>query len=350
MKMIGVCGSGCSGSSAAFDLIREYEGVKTFVSGRECEFTLPYDNGGLLDLEFALMKEPCKHLKGDYAICRFNKLTNYLERSYNRETGNKFSELTREYLDSIIQVKYGALRADDHINTAAQRFMYKALRTMEFKLSKALDKTVHLIKRDERYICACPENFEDKTKAYVNGILQVAGADEQCTMLLDQPFPPNNPESVFHFFDDPYALIIDRDPRDIYLYAKRVRKIPDSEFVPHDTAEQFVKYFRAVSIWRGKENSNRILRIAFEDLIYNYEETVDRIEKFFHLGKHINKGKWFQPEVSIRNTQMFNAFPEDREDIAYIEKELKEYLFPFEKYSYEVKRDSIISNEVFQKK
>ena len=42
--------------------------------------------------------------------------------------------------------------------------------------------------------------------------------------------------------------------------------------------------------------------------------------------------KIFNPNRSINNTQLSRLHPEDKEDIEYIENELKEFLFPFEKF------------------
>ena len=76
--------------------------------------------------------------------------------------------------------------------------------------------------------------------------------------------------------------------------------------------------------------SKKILRIKFEDLIYQYDKTIDKIEKFMGFTKkdHIRPLTRFNPEVSIKNTQIFNA-KEYQEETKIIEIELKKYLYNF---------------------
>ena len=78
-------------------------------------------------------------------------------------------------------------------------------------------------------------------------------------------------------------------------------------------------------------NSKKVLRVHFEDLIYKYEETVKTIENFvgFDSDKHINKKRRFNPDLSIKNTQLFNGKTDYENEIKIIEKELKEYLYEF---------------------
>ena len=209
------------------------------------------------------------------------------------------------------------------------------------KLEKRFRKYIPLLREEKRYISTYPENFVEKTQNYVRRILEAAGlVDGKYIIMLDQPFPPNDPSVVFHYYDDPYAIIVNRDPRDLYVLVKHLR-FSKARFIPHDTVENFVKYYRAVSYYNQNEDKSRILRIQFEDLIYEYDATVKRIEEFLHIDKHISPRKYLDPQISIKNTYMMDLFPEDKEDIAYIEKELPEYLFPFEKYEKPDNRDGI---------
>ena len=61
----------------------------------------------------------------------------------------------------------------------------------------------------------------------------------------------------------------------------------------------------------------------------NYEKTVKTIEEFLNIKNHVDMKKYFNPEISIRNTQMWKRFPEEKNNIEYIEEHLKEYLFTF---------------------
>lgn len=76
--------------------------------------------------------------------------------------------------------------------------------------------------------------------------------------------------------------------------------------------------------------SNKVLRVKFEDLIYNYDDEVRKISKFlgFKDSEHINKKTRFIPEVSIKNTQLFRK-KEYQEESEIIEKKLAKYLYNF---------------------
>ena len=156
------------------------------------------------------------------------------------------------------------------------------------------------------------------------------GADLSKPICFDQPFSGNTPENSMKFFEDPYAIVIDRDPRDLYLSGKYT-KLPDIKFYPIDDVDKFIIYYK--NLRKKQPENERILRLRFEDLIYNYEESISKIEKFLKLGEHKRKKEIFDPSKSINNTQLIRLHPEDAEDIKKIEKELKEFLFPFENYS-----------------
>ena len=71
--------------------------------------------------------------------------------------------------------------------------------------------------------------------------------------------------------------------------------------------------------------------VRFEDMVYNYDETTRKIAEWLKLSEkdHLYKYKYFNPEHSIKNTQTWKKIDCDQQEIAYIEKELKEYLYDF---------------------
>lgn len=338
--IIGVCGYGFTGSGAVKDLLKEYREISYNDGGKTLEFSLPYEPDGLLDLEYHLTKAPAKHLKGDTAVRRYKQLVKWYEKSYNRATDKKFSLLTEEYLSKIIQVEYKCHILQNSNRSKLYLFKEKALGTIQSRIEKRLKRFVPIKKEGERYISVYPDDFASSTKEYVNKLIDALCGTERKLALLDQPFPPNNPEDVFHFFDDPYAIVINRDPRDIYVIVKHLR-FSTARFIPHDTVEDFVNYYKNIVRHRPDNDPTRVLRIRFEDLIYEYGDTVKRIESFLKISDHAEISKYFDPDESIMNTNMRNLFPEDKEAMEYIEKELSDYLFPFEKYKKCINREKL---------
>lgn len=182
-----------------------------------------------------------------------------------------------------------------------------------------------------------PEGFYEKTKEYVNSILEIGGADLDKKIILDQPFSATKPELAFPYFEDPLAIVVDRDPRDLYTIVKKIYlKSWGFSQVPTDDVKQFVVFYRKMrEIDRNisAEDEKRILNIRFEDMIYNYEETSKIINAFCGLDEKDKKKMIFDPKVSIKNTQVYKNYPELADDIKYIEQMLPNYLFDFESYN-----------------
>ena len=74
-----------------------------------------------------------------------------------------------------------------------------------------------------------------------------------------------------------------------------------------------------------------VLQLKFEDLIYNYDDTVKQIIEFIgnDTKHHIRKKQLFNPEVAIKNTKLWERFPQYSEEIKVIEATLKEFLYKY---------------------
>ncbi len=67
-------------------------------------------------------------------------------------------------------------------------------------------------------------------------------------------------------------------------------------------------------------------------MVYEYDETTEKLREFLHLPINPNPKSVFDPALSVANTQVFKRYPQFEEDIRIIEKELPEYLFDYSKY------------------
>ena len=185
---------------------------------------------------------------------------------------------------------------------------------------------------DRMYLAVRPEKFLERTKSYIREVMEGFYCDIDKTVVLNQPFDVNDPRRSMKFFDDPKAIIVDRDPRDVYLLIKCGLHSTIS-WMPSDSADDFIKYYRLNRVMNNYSEDTDILRIRYEDLIYEYDRMCKVIISFLGLEKsEWAKGTYFDPHVSINNTQLYLRFPEYLEDIKAIEKELPEYLYPFERY------------------
>lgn len=329
--IIGISGYGYTGSTAVFDLLKEYDEIDYIKTNRTLEFSFVYNPDGLFDLEFNVFRSPAKHLKGDWAIRRYLSYIKIYKKYFDAVTNGQFSRATEKYIDSITQVKYRRyLTLLDEKYTNYPLILIKALRIIQMRLEAKFKKDFPIVPKRTAYISVCPDQFLENTRDYISEVIRATGLDLKKKILLDQPFPPNKPMEVFDYYDDPYAIVIDRDPRDIYMIAKHFSHLA-ATYIPHDSVEDFVEAYKAIR--RGQDgDASRVLRIHFEDLIYRYEDTVKEVEGFLHLGEHSFPKQYFKPEKSIATTQLYKVYPDEADKIKYIEENLKEYLYPFDRF------------------
>lgn len=323
---IGVCGYGYTGSSALVSLLREFSNVTFLDGGEDFEFTLSYTPDGLEDLEFNLVNNPSKGVRSDISIYRFLLLVDLLERSYNKFTNNTFRQLTQDYLSKLIQVQYKGIRIFEYERSHWKRIEKMARMLVYIKLKKK-NIDVRCFPYRNRYLSIYPDDFEEYTKQYVTKILNANG-NYDC-ILLEQPFSCGNPLNSMRFFNNPRCIIVDRDPRDLYVLCKRVFGT-SALFIPTNTVEEYIEYYKRLRDDRQWRDSSIVKKIQFEDLIYKYDETVETVSSFLNgIGDHVNKQKFFKPDFSRKNTNIFNHFKEDSEDIVKIEQELVPWLYHF---------------------
>ena len=333
--IIGACGYGGTGSSAVKDLLKEFKHVQV-LDRAESMFAFKVD--GLQDLEYHLMKQYSRQMSGDMAIKRFRMQSRYANTPFVKKIyldPSKYKRDTDEFLEAITQTNYVGLDNADYENVnriqsiivlGFKKFIIRYYERWTGKLYTWWPKR-------KINVSICPDNFYSCAKKYMKSIIENAGGDFSKIIVLDQPFEGNNPTQSFPFFEDPYAIVVDRDPRDLYLAGSYQWEA--EPFLPRRNPKQFVQYYRQqrAHIDYSKDNNN-VLRIRLEDMIFDYEQTCKRIIGAVGLKEedHIDKKKYFKPTVSLRGTQLYKKIPGHEEEIAYIEKELKEYLFDFENY------------------
>lgn len=325
--IIGITGYGYTGSGAVSDLLKEYSGIQV---QDDFEFTLSFWPDGLEDLEYHLVENPNRFFSSDISIKRFKEFVRKENRSprgwYKKATHGQFFSLSMKYIDSLTDAKWqGRWMVDpflcnEFVRTIKYRFFARIVNRfpcLEGIGNRVLDR--------EMCFSIRPEDFLDITKAYTESLLQSMGYDTSRTVCLDQPFSANNPIKGMRYYKDSRAIIVTKDPRDLYVLLIKLKV----KWVPLDNVNDYVLYYK--KLYETRYDRKDILYVAFEDLIYNYQSTVDRIEQFCSIRKeqHIHPKQHFIPNVSIQNTQIYLQYPEYSDAIAFIEKELHDYLFDF---------------------
>lgn len=332
--VIGVCGFGSTGSGAVVDYLREFSAEVS--AGKNMEMSFLYEPDGILDLEYNLIKQPIKFYNGDAALKKFYKLVHsYDLKRYTKKymSYKSFIDICDEYINDLIETKWtGGLWAFDRRQVSAMGYFLKYF--LGHKYLRIFDKfhieqPQHFLGH-KMYVPIHDERFYIATKKFTQRLLDLQCDHSKKYIVLDQPFPANNPSLCFHFFNDKCkAIIVNRDPRDLYIVSKKNQCGWELRFTPTYSVRDFVVYYRDLMHTRADRQEN-VLNIRFEDLIYKYDESTKTINEFLDLHNHLEPRRRFNPSVSIANTQMILRYPELQKDIEFIEKELKDYLYPFD--------------------
>jgi len=330
--IIGACGFGATGSSVVTDYLKEFDNI---VVKDDLEFTYVSGLDGLLFLERAVMNPYNRTMDSIYAIKRFEEMVDKMKHTYQKHglSSEFFVKSAKEFIDSITTTKW-------YWQDGRIKYRYKSKYFIhQLVLLKIIPKIE--LKRGHRSdwwpltevrLSVKPDNFYVAAQKHVDDLLSAMGLNQNKVIALDQPFSGNNPQACFPFYKDPYAVVVDRDPRDLYVFGK-TKLMGKMRFFPIESVEDFIVYYRALRKDQPYlQTDSRILRLRFEDMVYEYESTSAKLRAFLNLPENPHPKSVFDPSLSMANTQVFKRYPQFVEDVTKIEKELSEYLFDFSKY------------------
>ena len=331
-----------SGSSAVTDLISEFKDCQN--ENKSYEYVLLHCPNGLFDLEDKLLIGN-NAIRSDEAIRSFelqmNKLYNkkfWWVGNYEKIIGPNFKDITDKFISNIEQFNfYGYWYMHEEVDTKMffKLLLRKPLKILTF--NKIRFNKILKYKDGMRISFIKPNAFYKASHEYIYSVVEEIGKGKN-NIIIDQFLLPFNLHRVDNYFDDKLkVIVVERDPRDVFIINKYIWQekqicVP----VPLDVHE-FCKFYKNMRESELPTDSNKVYRVKFEDLIYNYDEELEKITKFLGFTKkdHINKKTRFNPDISIKNTQLFRK-EEYIEETKIIEKELKKYLYDF---PYEINND-----------
>ena len=351
MKLIDISGFGHSGKTAVSDLLREVKGVEAH--NNSFEFGLLRLPDGIFELEEALCGN-WSPIRSDRAIKRFRKLCKILSGTYSKHLCKSFIEDSELYIESLVE---GRLWVDGWFDV-----LYDC---PKLSISKEILRKLNLLNLLRKFLKIFPEkqlssrskcevflsggdNFKFKTKIFLEKILFCNTKIESKFVLTNNMLEPFSPSTGISFFEDVVCIVVQRDPRDVFASVKNYEQsfIPDFEENNKHYSKEFLKTLKqdmlglqnlSSFITRQKlyhhktiltNESDRIIRIKYEDLVLNYDETVKKL--FSQLGidinDHIMKKRFFDPNQSSKNVGIWKTLPDDN-DIKMIENELNYLLY-----------------------
>ena len=352
-KFLDLSGYMFSGKAAAIDLIREFEGY--YVPNYRFEFPLIRIQDGIMDLEKALVDD-WSPIRSDVAVKRFMKLVTKMSGhkrrtfsikeekliswSYNQLLGEKFYQYSCEYAESLIDIKIKAgwpyYEMCETFDEIFRRRLKKVFRIL-LSLLKGQGIPKQPIFNEIDLFIASGDGFYEKTQSYLENILSIPLSSEVVhTIVMHNAFEPFNPWRAIRYFKDAKCIVVDRDPRDIYVTALSYSEgFNDDPSVYSKISCAFnVKYFiKRFEILRkntniSKDDGDRILRISFERMVMEYEETVRKIYQFLGESEdtHTKKGLFFNPFNSVKNIGLWRNYAH-QDEIDMIYSRLKAYCF-----------------------
>lgn len=339
---VSVTGYCATGSSAAIDLLREYERMKVAVKNGY-EHVVFYMPGSLFDLEDKLLQNNDPH-RSDEAIRTFLNTMRLLAHkdfgwfgSYDMVIGPAFMKSVNTLVERISQkeetgIWYGRYKGV-HFSPVKVALQLAAKIVYKRKVTK-WGRQYSIEKGPMYFSVPTREEFFQAGGEFARQYLQLT-AKEGANMIYDHLLWPSQLNRLDLYFQGCLkVLVLNRDPRDVYLLSKYVYPQPPIlEPTPYPSNPQdFCTYWRKLRLNDGDIHHHpNILQVQFEDLIYQYDDTVEEIERFLGLSpsQHIQPKKFLDPAKSIVNTQLKLIKPEWAEEVRYIEEQLPEYLYDF---------------------
>ncbi len=322
-----------TGSSAITDFVSEFDNVYSFTDE---EFRFVHDPDGISDLEYHLIENFNRHNSG-HALKRYKRLVDYYSgnpilRRYEKFFHGNWKKVSYEYIEQLTDFTYHGWWNHDLVDGGAffhfrKRAINKLLHLTFWRNQST--RTIGSLKKEITY-CSHPteEKFLSCTKEYIEKLFGSV-CDDAEILMVDQIVASTNIHRYLRYFNDIKVVLVDRDPRDLFVLEKYVWK---AGIIPSEVIT-FCKWFEYTRSHRKTENldTEQIIFIRFEDMIYHYGETEKKLIDRLGLSpeKHTKRKVFFDPDISIKNTQVWKKVMCDSKEIEYIEQHLGEYLYPF---------------------
>lgn len=323
-----------SGSSAMTDLLSEFSNMNT--KNADFEYVFLHMPNGVFDLEDKLLVGN-NALRSDEALHTFLETMQQLYDkkywwvgNYKNKVGADFLQATINYIHDLTQYEpnfYWYWQENTNKKMMLQLIKNKVLKAItlgKIKLKKPLTYPTMWMS----YVS--PEEFYAASKTFIQCFFDMF--DDEHNIVLDQLVLPYNLHRLHHYFDEQlYTYVIDRDPRDVFLINKYIWSKQNMS-VPFPTdVEAFCHYYKSIRLLVKDAIHPNVDYIHFEDLVYKYDETLNKIKAQLHLSdeQHLYQFQKFDPKKSIQNTQLFLMNETYRNEGLQIYKELKKYCYEF---------------------
>lgn len=331
-KILTATGYGGTGSSAVIDFASEFSNVHSLGNS---EFWFLQDYDGVSDLEYFLL-DGNHRSKVNLAVKKFKEYIFKHNEYYSKRFGEKYREISMNYIDSLIDAKFRkAISAYEIESNLVREIYFKYSPLIQYFFRKLFNSKLsaaefapYIPEEVKYYSSPDKQRFYAKTKLYVNQLIAELNIKRSINhVAIDQLVPAMNARRYLNYVNDLYVVIVDRDPRDLYLLNQLHWK-GASYICNTSRVEEYVDWYKTMREHRKyEEPHSKIKYIMLESMIYDYENSINTLAKFFDLdiGNHINKKKHFNPDLSMQWTKIWSRDNRFNREVKYIESKLYDY-------------------------
>tara|TARA_B110000879_G_C11180397_1_gene517986 strand:+ start:2795 stop:3805 length:1011 start_codon:yes stop_codon:yes gene_type:complete len=332
-KIVSVAGYGSTGSSAVVNYLEEFECCNVMGG----EFRILQDPDGIEDLCYNLSNSWGWN-RSDAYIRRFIKYTNVIGRritlhkygeNLNKTFNYKFFKYRNEFLDSIIDTKWKGhwFYHDYHERNFIEVIIENIKRSLSWHFGFSREWLRRNTKKSDTFFVRSDIEIYHYAKIFINKLFSEYDINSE-HLIFDQMILPYHMKKFDLLLPNLKQIVVDRDPRDVYLDAKNYNAYPITNNI-----QSFISFYETARNLKKIKNDERNLKINFEDLIYNYNSTTKGITDFLNITGNNEKFKYsrFNPNISIKNTKTWlrETNPKVLNDIKTIENKLEKWCYDF---------------------
>ncbi|MDC1274780.1 hypothetical protein N8Z59_03675 [Planktomarina temperata] len=332
VTLIAVTGFGGTGSSAVTDLLTEFEGVKSLGNS---EFWFCQKPHGISDLQFKLhcgshrsFVAPAIH-DFYYAMLNDKELLKLLGKS-------QLSVFLESFINNITDLKFSKKMAYEELGPLCGYYYYVIKPRFYRQFQRILNKLqpercYHVPYRDRNFSVSNIERYLLNVQKLTNNIFTHGLDSNVSNVVVDQLVPATNISRYQKYFKNLEVIVVDRDPRDLYLLNK-LRWNGANYICNTDNVYEFInwyKYIRFNSFDTAEQQ--HVYRIKFENLVHDYEKTKQFLFEKLNLSQeqHKHPKAYFNPDESKQNTMLYKQKQavKFKSELKVIENELRDYLW-----------------------
>jgi hypothetical protein len=324
--IIDVSGYSYSGKGAVMDILRDFSGVH--VHKKEFEFLLLRAPDGILDLRHALV-ENVSHIRLDLAIRRFIRLTNVLSSdktsirrplSLINPSGQQYSkffpgfeELTDNFINSIVASQSNEYWPFPSLYLSSTNSLIYKIKNILFRAGFNNKFNSYLSQQE----------FDQIASEYVKKVLFSCVPKNNNLVVTSNMLETFNPNIMLKLINPCKLIIVDRDPRGIYLSMPKNKQNNEQDNI--ESVKEFIikfKYLRSPQFASNLKNKE-ILIVKYEEIFSNFDHFLNRLCVFIDKPKP----KDFNNFSKIESAKKSHPWRDCKNDfcIQLIEKELAEY-------------------------